>query len=719
MVRIFLWVVLLGVSLYGQVSTIPSSIAITCETVGHVPTWDGSTFVCSEPPGASGGEANTASNTGSTGTGVFKGKSLLDLQFYKLASPDNLLTIDLSGTDFLRLTINQANFSLTGSQISDFADTVALTALTRANNLSDLQSASAARSNLGLGSVDNTADADKTVAVAVSANAATALATNPTNCSAGQIPLGITAAGEAEGCYTINATSITFTPVGDIAAVTVAAALAELDDEKQPLDDQLNEIAGLSCDEDEMLQVITGVWSCVTAPSGGAGTAGTMFCPDADSDNDTYTCSLQTIGLNGSTATNLLAYTTGLTVVFVAKTVNTGTATININGLGAKTITMESDSVLVDGILPVDTPRVLEYDGNTFRVLGSSAIFPDATNNSQKMLTSIDGVSPGYEDRIALPPDEQAVDANDEQVLPNSSNVSLTSDTSRTLCNASGVVTDGSWNGQWVVIHNASTSNTLTFSDKAVCTGSKLSLGGSNVAVGPGGGLTLTWYSPYWHRSDTPGSSSGGGLGDPGSNGLVKRTSLNTTTAAVAGTDYVVPAGNVATATALAANGSNCSAGSYSRGVDASGAAENCTVVTSSTIYAHQNSAAQVSASSDGVVPTIHYLPLSGTQSTNSSENARSTIIPVSGTLSRLYVLNGTSPQSATGSLTCFIRVNAATPSNTMTVVYENADGANAVKTDTSNTVAVSAGDKVTLRCENLATTAATAISSFSVVLTF
>jgi hypothetical protein len=32
--------------------------------------------------------------------------------------------------------------------------------------------------------------------------------------------------------------------------------------------------------------------------------------------------------------------------------------------------------------------------------------------------------------------------------------------------------------------------------------------------------------------------SGGGGLGDPGSNGLVKRTALNTTTAAVAGTDY-------------------------------------------------------------------------------------------------------------------------------------------------------------------------------------
>lgn len=42
--------------------------------------------------------------------------------------------------------------------------------------------------------------------------------------------------------------------------------------------------------------------------------------------------------------------------------------------------------------------------------------------------------------------------------------------------------------------------------------------------------------------------------------------------------------GNAATATALAANGSNCSAGSYARGVDASGAAENCTVAATGTI---------------------------------------------------------------------------------------------------------------------------------------
>lgn len=55
-------------------------------------------------------KVETASNTGSTGTGIFKAKSTTDLQFYKLASANNLITVALSGTDFVQLTLNPANF---------------------------------------------------------------------------------------------------------------------------------------------------------------------------------------------------------------------------------------------------------------------------------------------------------------------------------------------------------------------------------------------------------------------------------------------------------------------------------------------------------------------------------------------------------------------------------------------------------------------------------
>ena len=76
-------------------------------------------------------------------------------------------------------------------------------------------------------------------------------------------------------------------------------------------------------------------------------------------------------------------------------------------------------------------------------------------------------------------------------------------------------------------------------------------------------------------------SAANGGAGTV--NGILKANGSGTVSAASAGTDYVVPAGNVATATALAANGGNCSAGSYPLGVDASGAAESCTATASAT----------------------------------------------------------------------------------------------------------------------------------------
>ena len=61
--------------------------------------------------------------------------------------------------------------------------------------------------------------------------------------------------------------------------------------------------------------------------------------------------------------------------------------------------------------------------------------------------------------------------------------------------------------------------------------------------------------------------------------GVLKATS-GVIGAATAGTDYVVPGGNVATATALAANGTNCNAGEAALGVSATGVAEGCYDVT-------------------------------------------------------------------------------------------------------------------------------------------
>jgi hypothetical protein len=82
----------------------------------------------------------------------------------------------------------------------------------------------------------------------------------------------------------------------------------------------------------------------------------------------------------------------------------------------------------------------------------------------------------------------------------------------------------------------------------------------------------------YWLSSANAALTAATNLGAL-TTGLLKQTvtaGVSTPATAVAGTDYVVPGGNVATATALATNGSNCTAGQAAQGVDAQGNAEGC-----------------------------------------------------------------------------------------------------------------------------------------------
>jgi len=62
-----------------------------------------------------GGESNTASNVGSVGTGIYKQKTGVDLELYKLNSTNNLLTIALDETDKIDFTFNQSNITEVGT----------------------------------------------------------------------------------------------------------------------------------------------------------------------------------------------------------------------------------------------------------------------------------------------------------------------------------------------------------------------------------------------------------------------------------------------------------------------------------------------------------------------------------------------------------------------------------------------------------------------------
>ena len=94
---------------------------------------------------------------------------------------------------------------------------------------------------------------------------------------------------------------------------------------------------------------------------------------------------------------------------------------------------------------------------------------------------------------------------------------------------------------------------------------------------------------------------------------------------------------------------------------------------------------------------------------TNSTEANRQVIIPVAGTIKNLYVLTSTT-QSAAGTQVCTCRKNGA---NTAVVATITAGAAAGTFSDTTNSVSVAAGDKLSLQVQNNAAsgTAATIVS--------
>ena len=91
-------------------------------TLNHVLTWNGSRWVAAEAPGATGGEANTASNL-NTGFEVFAQKIGVDLQFRSIEAGDN---INMS-QDSERITINFDpinNLAMDSNRITDLADPI-------------------------------------------------------------------------------------------------------------------------------------------------------------------------------------------------------------------------------------------------------------------------------------------------------------------------------------------------------------------------------------------------------------------------------------------------------------------------------------------------------------------------------------------------------------------------------------------------------------------
>jgi len=76
--------------------------------------------------------------------------------------------------------------------------------------------------------------------------------------------------------------------------------------------------------------------------------------------------------LTGSLTPALTAYATGNLFTFVAANTNTGAATINLNSLGAKSITKSGTTALVAGDIVSGQVYLIEYDGTRFQLINPS-----------------------------------------------------------------------------------------------------------------------------------------------------------------------------------------------------------------------------------------------------------------------------------------------------------------------------------------------------------
>ena len=77
--------------------------------------------------------------------------------------------------------------------------------------------------------------------------------------------------------------------------------------------------------------------------------------------------------LTGTLTPALAAYATGNLFSFVAANTNTGATTININSLGAKSITKSGSTALVAGDIVSGQVYLIEYDGTRFQLINPSA----------------------------------------------------------------------------------------------------------------------------------------------------------------------------------------------------------------------------------------------------------------------------------------------------------------------------------------------------------
>ena len=101
--------------------------------------------------------------------------------------------------------------------------------------------------------------------------------------------------------------------------------------------------------------------------------------------------------ITGSLSPALTAYATGQMFWFVAANANTGATTININSLGAKSITKNGTTALAASDIKAGQTVVIVYDGTQFQLVGSSLAGITTSTVTALGLNAGDSVTSGTE----------------------------------------------------------------------------------------------------------------------------------------------------------------------------------------------------------------------------------------------------------------------------------------------------------------------------------
>jgi hypothetical protein len=419
------------------------------------------------------------------------------------------------------------------------------------------------------GTVSGTFSGPLTGTVTGNASTASALAANGTNCSAGQAAAGVDASGNAEGC---------FTPAGGsggtvlIGGVPTAGQAAEWTDAVT--------IQGVA---------VTGTGSYVkhTAPTfSGTVTGGTFSGNLTGNVTGNVT---GTVTGNASTASTLAANGANCSAgqfplgVDASGAVESCTAlpttiagTVNQIAASASTgaITL---SIPTNPTLPGTTtgtfsgPLTGTVTGNASTATALAANGANCTAGQFPLGVDASGV---VESCTALP---TTITGTALQIAASASTgaITLSIPSSPTLPGTTTGTFSGNLTGNvtGAVTGNASTATALA-ADGANCTAGQFPLG-----VDASGAVQSCTALPTTITGTTNQITASAATGAITLSIPTSPTLPGTTTGTFSGNLTGAVTGNASTATALAANGANCSAGQFPLGVDASGAVESCTAL--------------------------------------------------------------------------------------------------------------------------------------------